>query len=88
MEFANGTFYQASCGGSLVAIIADYPGLLAMSYVSKAEVLTSKKESFFMPHLDAHMLRLYRNDHQDAARNPWGLLSNGRWTSQAKKEGS
>ena len=51
MELVDGTFYQASCDGTLVAIIADYPGLLPISHVSKSEVLTSEKDSFFMPYL-------------------------------------
>ena len=37
MELVNGTFYQASCDGALVAIIADYPGPLPASRVSQAE---------------------------------------------------
>ena len=37
VELVNGTFYQASCYGASVAIIADYPGLLPTSCVSAAE---------------------------------------------------
>ena len=37
VELVNGTFYQASCDGASVAIIANYPGLLPMSPVSQAE---------------------------------------------------
>ena len=37
VELVNGTFYQASCDGASVAIIADYPGLLPASRVSKAK---------------------------------------------------
>ena len=51
MEHLDGTFYQASCDGTLVAIFADYPGLLPMSHVSKAGALTSEKDSFAMPYL-------------------------------------
>ena len=51
MELVDGTFYQASCDGALVAIIADYPGLPPVLNVSKTEVLTSEKDSFFMPYL-------------------------------------
>ena len=51
VELVDGIFYQASCDGTLVAIITDYPRLLPVSHVSKAEVLTSKKDSFFMPYL-------------------------------------
>ena len=42
VEFVDGTFYQASCDGTLVAILADYPGLLPVSNVSKAGALTSE----------------------------------------------
>ena len=42
VEFVDGTFYQASCDITLVAIITDYPGLPPASRVSKAEALTSK----------------------------------------------
>ena len=41
VELVDGTFYQASCDGTLVAIITDYPGLLPASNVSKTRVLTS-----------------------------------------------
>ena len=51
VEFVNGTFYQASCDGSLVAVIADYPRLLPVSYVSKSGVLTSERDSFVMSYL-------------------------------------
>lgn len=37
VELVDGKFYQASRDGTLVAIIADYPGLLRASRVSKAE---------------------------------------------------
>ena len=50
VELVDGTFYQASCDGTLVAIIADYPGLLPASNVSKTGVLTSEKDPFFMPY--------------------------------------
>ena len=50
VELVDRMFYQASCDGTLVAIIADYPGLLPASYVSKTRVLTSKKDPFFTPY--------------------------------------
>ena len=50
-EFVNGTFYQASSGGSLVAILADYPGLLPVSHVSNVGVPTFRKDSFALPYL-------------------------------------
>ena len=50
VELVDRTFYQLSCDGALVAIIADYPGLLPASHVSKTEVPTSKKDSLFAPY--------------------------------------
>ena len=43
MELGEGVFYQASCDGTEVAIIADYPGLLPLSYVSKHETYLPKR---------------------------------------------
>ena len=40
-------FYQASYDGTEVAIIADYPGLLPASHVSKTGVPTSEKDPLF-----------------------------------------
>ena len=37
VELVNGVFYQASCDGALVAIIADYPRLLPVSRVSQTK---------------------------------------------------
>ena len=38
MELVDGVFHQLSKGNSLVAITADYPGLLPASKVTKTEV--------------------------------------------------
>ena len=54
VELIDRTFYQLSCDGALVAIIADYPGLLPPSHVSKTGVPTSEKDPFFVfypPHM-------------------------------------
>ena len=58
VEFVDGTFYQASSGGSLVDIIADYPGLLPVSHVSNVGVPTFRKDSFAMPYLCSHVVFL------------------------------
>ena len=50
VELVDRMFYQLSCDGALVAIIANYPGLLPASHVSKTGVLTSKKDPFFALH--------------------------------------
>ena len=44
VELVNGIFYQASCDGASVAIIADYPGLLPTSHVSQTEKTLSSEE--------------------------------------------
>ena len=44
VELIDRTFYQLSCDGALVVIIADYPGLLPASQVRKYRVATSEKD--------------------------------------------
>ena len=44
VELVDRMFYQASRDGALVAIIADYPGLLPASHVRNTGVPTSKKD--------------------------------------------
>ena len=55
VELVDRTFYQLSCDGALVAIIADYPGLLPASQVSKTGVLTSEKDPFLCTSPTAHI---------------------------------
>ena len=50
VELIDRKFYQLSCDGALVAIIADYPGLLPASHVSKTRVPTSEKDPSFALH--------------------------------------
>ena len=50
VELVDRTFYQLSCDGALVAIIADYPGLLPASHVSKTGVPIYKKDTLFAPY--------------------------------------
>ena len=50
VELVDRMFYMASCDGALVAIIADYPGLLPTSYISKTIVLTSEKDPYLTPY--------------------------------------
>ena len=50
VELVDMTFYQLSCDGALVAIIADYPSLHPASHVSKSGVSTSKKDPLFVPY--------------------------------------
>ena len=52
VEFDGRVFYQASCDGTLVGIITDYPGLLLAPHVSKQETYLLKRIPSF--HLTRH----------------------------------
>ena len=57
MELVEGVFHQASCDGTEVAIIADYPSLLPVLHVSKQETyLLGKIHSFRLTHRTILML--------------------------------
>ena len=68
VELIDRTFYQLSCNGALVAIIADYPGLLPASHVSKTGVPTSEKDPLFFASPTAHIWCL--TGKRDAVPNP------------------
>ena len=72
VELIDMTFYQLSCDGALVAIIADYPRLLPASHVSKTEVPTSEKDSpLLVLHFTYHTHMVsYREGPRDAMPNP------------------
>ena len=55
VELIDGTFYQLSCDGALVAITADYPGLIPALHVSKTGVPTSKKDPLFCTSPTTHV---------------------------------
>ena len=55
VELIDRMFYQLSCDDAMVAIIADYPGLLPASHVSKTGVPTSEKDPFFCTSPTAHI---------------------------------
>ena len=55
VELIDMTFYQLSYDGALVAITADYPGLLPASHVSKTGVPTSEKDPLFHTSSTAHV---------------------------------
>ena len=55
VELIDRMFYQLSCDDAMVAIIADYPGLLPASHVSKTGVPTSKKDPLFCTSPTAHI---------------------------------
>ena len=76
VELVDRMFYLASCDGTLVAIIADYPGLLPASYVSKIGFLTSESiPSLRLTHRTR--IALYREGHRGAAPNPPRLTNRG-----------
>jgi hypothetical protein len=70
VELIDRTFYQLSCDGALVAIIADYPGLLPASHVSKTGVPTSEKDPFFLHFTYRTHMVSYREGPRDAMPNP------------------
>ena len=76
-ELVNRTFYQANYDGASVAIIADYPGPLPTSRVSKAETLSSEEDSFLIPCLMHKISYFYRDDLRNAVPSPWGLVGRG-----------
>ena len=58
VEFIDRIFCDASSGGSLVAIIADYPGLLPVSHVSNVGVQPSERIPSFCRTLCLHAVCL------------------------------
>ena len=69
VELIDRTFYQLSCDGALVAIIADYPGLLPASQVSKTGVqLPRRIPSLGLTHRTC--IAFYREGHRGAMPNP------------------
>ena len=72
MELVYGTFYQASRDGALVAILADYPGLLPVSNVSKVGALNSG----LCRDLSAHVVFLQKRPSGRRA-SPTGLICKG-----------
>ena len=77
VELVDETFYQASCDDTLVAIIVDYHGLLPASHVSRAEVLTSEKDPFFIPYL-MHICRTFiETNTRTRRRAPGGSSARG-----------
>ena len=74
VELVDRIFYQLSCDGAFVAIIADYPDLLPASYVSKIGVLTSERvPSLRLTHCTC--IALYREGHRGAVQNPRRLTN-------------
>ena len=47
VELIDRIFYQLSCDGALVAIIADYLGMLPASHVRKTKIPTPKTRILF-----------------------------------------
>ena len=73
VELVNGIFYQASCDGASVAIIADYPGLLPTSRVSQAEkTLSSEEDSLQMSCLTLEVSCFLQRRRSERGAEPLG----------------
>ena len=71
VELVNGIFYQASCDGASVSIIADYPGLLPTSRVSHTKKPNPPKRTPFRCHaLPLKCLVFCRDDGRSAGPSP------------------
>ena len=70
MELVNRIFYWASCDGALVAITADYPGLLPSSRVSQPKTRSSEEDSFLMSCLILDASCFGRDDGRGAETSP------------------
>ena len=88
MELVNGTFYQASCDGASVAIIADYPGLLHASRVSKAKKIYPLKRNPFLCHALCLKYRIFVETTVGTRRRaPGGSSAKGLQIGQVEEEG-
>ena len=71
MELIDRQFYQLSCDDAMVAITADYPGLLPASHVKKQKIPTPKLGSPFR-HFTHHIhMAFYREGIRDALPSLW-----------------
>ena len=70
VELIGRTFYQLSCDDTMVAIIADYPGLLPASHVSKTGVPIFREGSLFLHFTYRTHMVSYREVPRDAMPNP------------------
>ena len=71
VELVNEIFYQASCDGASVAIIADYPGLLPTSRVSQTEKPYPPKRTPFRCYALPLKCRIFcRDDGRSAGPSP------------------
>ena len=77
MELIDRQFYQLSCDDAMVAIMANYPGLLPASHIRKTKVPTPKKGSPFMHFTYRTRMVSYREGLRDAVPNPQRLANKG-----------
>ena len=77
VELIDGVFYQASNDNALVAIIADYPGLVPASQVTETEVPARKKGSV-LALFDCHITAVFcRGGPQGRRPSLWQLANKG-----------
>ena len=69
VELIDITFYQLSCDDAMMAIIADYPGLLPASHVRNPESQLLRRIPFYALTYRTHMV-FYREGLRDATPNP------------------
>ena len=88
IEFDDGVFYQASCDGASVAIIANYPGLLPTSHVSQAEKPYPPKRTPFRWHALLFKCHVFAETTVGAwGRAPRDSSTTGVRIGQAREEG-
>ena len=70
VELIDRTFYQLSCDDAMVAIIADYPGVLPASHVRKNRSPNFREGSPFMHFTYRTHMMFYREGPRGAMPNP------------------
>ena len=86
VELIDRQFYQLSCDDAVVAITADYPGLLPASHVRKTKIPTPKIGSLFRHFTYRTHMVFYREGLWDAVPNPQ-QLANKRYRSRVGQKG-
>ena len=87
VELIDRTFYQSSCDRTLVAITADYPGLLPASHVSKTGVPTSEKDPLLCTSPTVYICCFSGKAFGTPYRTHNDSPTRGTEAGQAKKEG-
>ena len=85
MELIDRKFYQLSCDDAMVAITADYLGLLPTSHVRKDRSPDFQKGSPFTHFTYRTHMVFYREGLRDAMPNPQRLANKGRRSRVCQK---